>query len=180
MIMTRSRQTERRRPREAEEAQDERPADEDEQDAEDEADAYDDEEDARYEDDYDDDRESDEDHDGGPAHDDESSDEDGSSPSKGGTRRPSKRRMSAASAAQAALRNLAELTTKEPMGITSLESSDGGWVVGIEVVEDKRVPSSTDILAIYEAEIDDEDGSLTSYRRTRRYSRGQGDRGGGS
>ena len=97
----------------------------------------------------------------------------------GGTPR-SKPRMSAASAAQAAVRNLAELTTNEPTGITSLESSGDGWVVGIEVVEDKRVPSSADILAVYEAEIDDEDGSLVSYRRLRRYSRGQGDRGGGS
>jgi hypothetical protein len=72
---------------------------------------------------------------------------------------------------------VAELTTKEPTGITALESSGDGWVVGIEVVEDKRVPSSADILAVYEAQIDDEDGSLMSYRRVRRYSRGQGDRG---
>jgi hypothetical protein len=176
--MARSRQTERRRPREAEHAEDERLADEYEEDAEDEGDAYDDEEDARYEDDYDDVPEGDVDDEDGSTHEDESSDEDGSSSGRGGTRRPSKRRMSAAGAAQAALRNLAELTTKEPMGITSLESSENGWVVGIEVVEDKRIPSSADVLAVYEAAIDEEDGSLTSYRRVRRYSRGQGDSGG--
>jgi hypothetical protein len=159
--MARSRQTETRRPHEADETDDERDAYEDEADA-----PYEDEEpDSQYEDEYEDD-----DHEG------DETDDDGSSPDTDRSRRPSKRRMSAASAAQAALRNLAELTTKEPTGITSLESSDDGWVVGVEVVEDKRVPSSADILAVYEAEIDGEDGSLVSYRRERRYSRGQGDR----
>jgi len=36
------------------------------------------------------------------------------------------------------------------------------------------VPSSTDVLAIYEIELD-MDGELMSYRRVRRYSRGRGD-----
>jgi hypothetical protein len=157
--MARTRQTERRRPPEADDAEDEAPA-------------YQDEEDASYDDDYD--GEADEDDEDG------SSDEDRSSLGKDGTRRRSKPRMSAAGAAQAALGHVAELTAKEPTGITALESSADGWVVGIEVVEDKRVPSSADILAVYEAQIDDEDGSLMSYRRVRRYSRGQGDRGGGS
>ena len=92
-------------------------------------------------------------------------------------RRPN-RQLSALSAAQAGLRNFSQLTTKEPSGITSVEPSDQGWVVGIEVVEDKRVPSSADVMAIYEAEIDD-DENLVSYRRVRSYSRGQGDKGGG-
>ena len=92
-------------------------------------------------------------------------------------RRPN-RQLSALSAAQAGLRNFGQLTTKEPSGITSVEPSDHGWVVGIEVVEDKRVPSSADVMAIYEAEIDD-DENLVSYRRVRSYSRGQGDKGGG-
>jgi hypothetical protein len=92
-------------------------------------------------------------------------------------RRPN-RQLSALSAAQAGLRNLSQLTTNEPSGITSVEPSDQGWVVGIEVVEDKRVPSSADVMAIYEAEIDD-DENLVSYRRVRSYSRGQGDKGGG-
>jgi hypothetical protein len=163
--MARTRQTERRRPPEPDDAEDEASAYEDEEDAEIQRDAYQDEEDASYDDDYE-----------GDADEDRSSDEDGSSPGKDGTRR-SKPRMSAAGAAQAALRHVAELTAKEPTGITALESSGDGWAVGIEVVEDKRVPSSADILAIYEAQIDDEDGSLMSYRRVRRYSRGQGDRG---
>jgi Gas vesicle synthesis protein GvpO len=84
--------------------------------------------------------------------------------------------MTAARAGQAALRQIAELTGKEPEGITGVEPTDDGWVVGVEVVEDRRIPSSTDILATYEAEFD-EGGDLISYRRVKRYSRGRGDSG---
>jgi len=58
-----------------------------------------------------------------------------------------------------------------------VEPSEDGWYVGVEVIEDRRIPSSTDILATYEVEID-ENGELLSYRRVRRYSRGAGGRGG--
>ena len=155
--MVKGRQTERRGPPEVDDAADELP--------------HEDEEDAQYEDDYEDDYDDETDED-------RSSGEDRSSSDQDGRRRRSKPRMSAAEAAQAAVRHMAELTAKEPSGITALESSENGWVVGIEVVEDKRVPSSADVLAVYETEIDSEDGSLVSYRRVRRYSRGQGDCGG--
>jgi Gas vesicle synthesis protein GvpO len=82
--------------------------------------------------------------------------------------------LSAARAARAGLRQIAELTGKNPEGVTGVEPADGGWVVGVEVVEDRRIPSSADILAIYEADVDSE-GELASYRRVRRYSRGRGD-----
>jgi Gas vesicle synthesis protein GvpO len=81
--------------------------------------------------------------------------------------------LSAASAAQAGLRQIAELTGKQPEGVTGVEPADDGWLVGVEVVEDRRIPSSADILAIYEADVDSE-GELASYRRVRRYSRGSG------
>jgi hypothetical protein len=48
----------------------------------------------------------------------------------------------------------------------------------VDVVEDRRIPSSTDMLSTYEAEIDG-DGELLSYRRVRRYPRGRGDNGDG-
>jgi len=83
-------------------------------------------------------------------------------------------RLTAAKAGQAALRQITELTGKEPEGVTGVERGDDGWVVGVEVVEDRRVPSSTDILATYEIELD-MDGELMSYRRVRRYPRGRGD-----
>jgi hypothetical protein len=74
------------------------------------------------------------------------------------------------------LRHIADLTAKETEGITLVEPVEGGWVVNVEVVEDRRVPSSGDILALYEAEMDVE-GNLLSYRRIRRYRRGKGDYG---
>jgi hypothetical protein len=84
--------------------------------------------------------------------------------------------LSAAKAGQAGLRQIAELTGKEPEGVTGVEPADDGWVVGVEVVEDKRIPSSTDILATYETEVG-MDGELVSYRRVKRYTRGRGDDG---
>jgi Gas vesicle synthesis protein GvpO len=86
--------------------------------------------------------------------------------------------ISAAEAAQAALEQMAQLIPKEPEGVTAVEPADGSWIVGVEVVEDRRIPSSTDILATYEATVD-ADGNLVSYHRTRRYSRGRCDAGGG-
>lgn len=86
--------------------------------------------------------------------------------------------ITAADAAQAALEQIAQLVPREPEGVTAVEPADDSWIVGVEVVEDRRIPSSADILATYEARID-ADGTLVSYHRTRRYSRGRCDPGGG-
>jgi hypothetical protein len=82
-------------------------------------------------------------------------------------------------AARAALREILELTVKQPEGIVGVQRTQDGWSVCFEVVEDRRIPSSSDILATYEATID-ADGELMSFRRIRRYSRGRGDSNGGS
>lgn len=84
--------------------------------------------------------------------------------------------LTAAQAAQAAQRQIAELTGKQPEGVTGVGPAEDGWVVGIEVVEDRRIPSSSDILAAYETALD-LDGELLSYRRVRRYPRGRTDQG---
>jgi hypothetical protein len=93
--------------------------------------------------------------------------------------RSSKSRIGPAKAAQAAMRQIAGLTGKQPEGITAVGPTEDGWAVGVEVIEDRRVPSSADLMAVYEAQIDAE-GELMSYQRVRRYSRGRGDDGGGS
>lgn len=85
-------------------------------------------------------------------------------------------RLSAAEAAREGLRQIVELTGKEPESVTGVRPAEDGWRVTVEVVEDRRIPPSTDILATYEAELDG-DGELLSYRRVRRYSRGRGDDG---
>ncbi len=83
-------------------------------------------------------------------------------------------RLTAAQAGRAGLRQIIELTGKQPEGVTGVRRSEDGWMVTVEVIEDRRIPSSTDILSTYETEVDG-DGELMSYRRVRRYSRGHGD-----
>jgi hypothetical protein len=74
---------------------------------------------------------------------------------------------------------LTEITGAETVRITSVApSEDGGWIVEVETVEDRRIPSSADILALYEMELD-YNGELLGYRRIRRYMRGQTANGGG-
>jgi hypothetical protein len=82
--------------------------------------------------------------------------------------------LSAAPAGVAGLRHIEQMTGKETEGITSVRPVEDGWLVDVEVVEDRRIPSSGDILALYEAELD-RDGNLVSYQRIRRYRRGRGD-----
>jgi Gas vesicle synthesis protein GvpO len=89
---------------------------------------------------------------------------------------PRRRPMAAVDAAKAGLAQVAGLTGREPEGVVSLEPAEGGWVVGVEVVEDRRIPSSTDVLGLYEAELN-ENGELIGISRTRRYGRGTKDSG---
>ncbi|MEO3797945.1 gas vesicle protein GvpO [Nonomuraea sp. B10E15] len=88
------------------------------------------------------------------------------------------RSLSASSAGAAGLRHIVELTGRESEGITLVKPEGDGWVVGVEVVEDRRIPSSGDVLALYQAELD-ADGELQSYRRLRRYRRASGGQGEG-
>ncbi|MGW0196288.1 gas vesicle protein GvpO [Nonomuraea sp. NPDC003201] len=78
--------------------------------------------------------------------------------------------LTAVTAGGVGLRHIIEVTAKEAEGVTAVEPVEGGWKIGVEVVEDRRIPSSDDILAQYEARIDAE-GGLLSYRRLRRYRR---------
>ncbi|HET7304711.1 MAG TPA: gas vesicle protein GvpO [Segeticoccus sp.] len=91
--------------------------------------------------------------------------------SSGSDRRPD-RRVSLTSVAEHALTRLTTLTGREPEGVTSIEPIDEGWKVSIEVIESRRIPDSSDILGLYEVELD-ESGRMTGYRRVRRYARGR-------
>ncbi len=92
---------------------------------------------------------------------------------RGTSRDERARRLPAAGAGALAVPSIKELIGKDAEGVTELRPSEDGWTVGVEVLEDRRIPSSGDILAIYEVQLDEE-GELTSYRRTARYSRGRG------
>jgi Gas vesicle synthesis protein GvpO len=82
------------------------------------------------------------------------------------------RRLSAGEAAGSALSEITALTGRSAEGVTSVRPQEGGWVADVELLEARRVPSSSDTLALYEVVLD-EDGDLVSYRRLRRYPRGR-------
>jgi len=67
---------------------------------------------------------------------------------------------------------LEDLLGRPVESVSSLERTHDGWVLNLEVVELARIPESTDVLASYEMELDD-DLNLRRYQRVRRYNRGR-------
>ncbi len=106
--------------------------------------------------------------------DEEDLDEDEDEPAKEPRRRSPA--LSAATAGAAGLRHIVSLTAKDTEGVTLVRRTEDGWLVEVEVVEDRHVPSSGDMLSLYQIEMDPA-GDLLSYRRTRRYRRGRADSG---
>lgn len=86
----------------------------------------------------------------------------------------SRQKTPVAEIARAGARQLLELTGAEVEGVTGLERTEDGWTVLVEVLELRRVPNSTDLLALYAVDVD-ADGDLLGYHRVRRYVRGQPD-----
>ena len=83
--------------------------------------------------------------------------------------------ISAGEAIRNAREVIAELTGKQPEGISAInKSDDGGWAISVDVVELIRIPSSTDLLATYEVCLD-AGGGLVDMERSRRYTRNQVD-----
>jgi hypothetical protein len=67
---------------------------------------------------------------------------------------------------------LTALTGLKATTVSSLSHDEEGWHIVAELIEMKRIPETADILASYEARLD-EKGNLLNYQRTRRYMRGQ-------
>jgi hypothetical protein len=81
------------------------------------------------------------------------------------------RRPRAGAVAREAALQLQELIDQEIEAITAVHRDDDGWVVQIDVLELRRIPATTDVIATYEVEMD-EDGDLRGYRRRNRFVRG--------
>ena len=77
--------------------------------------------------------------------------------------------------ARRASEQLAELTGRDADGVVGLERTDGGWQARVQIIEVPRIPSTTDVLASYDVELD-EHGDVRSYRQTQRYVRSHADR----
>jgi chemotaxis protein histidine kinase CheA len=96
---------------------------------------------------------------------------DSSERSSDAPRAAARKRKSGGRIAREGARQLAELTGREVEGVVGFSRSEDGWTVEVEVLELSRIPNTTDVLAIYQLDLD-EDGELDGYRRTRRYTRG--------
>jgi hypothetical protein len=80
-----------------------------------------------------------------------------------------------ASKARELLRSLRGVEAESVTGVTRTRN---GWRVTLEVVELRRIPESTDVLASYEVQLDG-DGGFLSFEQGRRYHRSQAEVGGG-
>ncbi len=67
---------------------------------------------------------------------------------------------------------LVELTHFKSDTISAISKDEQGWHIFVEMVEMKRIPESSDMLATYETLADDE-GNMISFHRVRRYLRQQ-------
>ena len=71
---------------------------------------------------------------------------------------------------QRAKEQLVQLTGLRTDTVSALTKGEDGWHVTVELIELKRIPEATDMLASYGVLLDDE-GNLLRYERTRRYLR---------
>jgi len=74
--------------------------------------------------------------------------------------------------AQRVKEQLVEVTHVKADTVSAISKDEQGWHIFVEMVEMKRIPEATDILATYET-LADEEGNLINFRRTRRYMRQQ-------
>ncbi|MDH2415876.1 gas vesicle protein [Nocardioides sp. CER19] len=81
------------------------------------------------------------------------------------------RRPRAGAIAREAAAQLYELIGHEIEGITAVHRDDDGWVVEVDLLELRRIPATTDVIATYHVTVD-ENGDLVGYRRKHRFVRG--------
>ncbi|MBT2393252.1 gas vesicle protein [Streptomyces maoxianensis] len=83
-------------------------------------------------------------------------------------------KLSLMEVARRARAQLAELTGMEPDSVSSFTETDDGWSLEVQVLELRRIPDTTSLLASYEVTLDSQ-GEMTGYRRIRRYVRSRAD-----
>ena len=81
-------------------------------------------------------------------------------------------RLSSIRAAAMAQEQLEQLIQRPCESVSGLSRQPDGWAITLEVVELERVPPTTDILATYRVELDQQ-GELMGYERVSRYYRNQ-------
>ena len=64
------------------------------------------------------------------------------------------------------------ITGLAPETVSRLDRADGGWNVGIDMVERRAIPSTYDLLASFDVVLD-LDGNIQNWHRTNRFVRCQ-------
>ena len=85
---------------------------------------------------------------------------------------PARPLLTVVQAARMAKQQLQEITGLEVATVSAMEEHEGGWRAYVNLVELRRVPSTSDVLATYEAILNAE-GEMETYKRLRRFLRGQ-------
>jgi hypothetical protein len=80
--------------------------------------------------------------------------------------------MNAVKIISAAREQISAMTGLAVDTVSGVSHDDKGWVVEIELIELRRIPNSSDVLATYHVNLDAK-GNLISYVRVHRYFRGQ-------
>jgi hypothetical protein len=69
-------------------------------------------------------------------------------------------------------RQMTAVTGLVPDTVSRFDRSDDGWMLEIDMLEHRSVPSTQDLLASFEVALD-EGGQVMRWRRTGRFVRGQ-------
>jgi len=85
-------------------------------------------------------------------------------------------RLSARDLTVAARETIEDLTGYPPEAVSGLQWDGETWLVTVDVLELERIPSTTDVIASYIVQLD-ENGGLLGYKRSRRFQRGQAEEG---
>jgi hypothetical protein len=85
-------------------------------------------------------------------------------------------RLSALDLTRGAKESIHELTGFPAESVSGMQWDGESWLVTVDVCELQRIPNTTDVMATYVVQLDDE-GTLLGYKRTRRYARGQAEEG---
>jgi hypothetical protein len=67
---------------------------------------------------------------------------------------------------------LSALTGLSVDTVSRFDRNGDGWVVEIDMIELRRIPNSSDVLATYQINLDS-NGDIVSYLRTQRYYRSE-------